>query len=301
MSQMAHSLSEVGSVASDFQSRSPVRLAVRRFLRHRLAVAGLTVIVLLIVACAAGPVVSPFDPVRISIEDKFAKPFSGPYVLGGDELGRDVLTRLLSAGRVSLTVGLCAMAISVALGTLAGAVAGYYGGVIDSVIMRFVDAMLCFPTIFLLLAMAAFVKPSLLTITLIVALTSWMGVARLVHGQMKALKEREFALAAYAIGAPHWYIIRRQLLPNAVAPIVVAATLNVANAILLESYISFLGYGIQPPTASWGNMLNNAQTYFLDAPWVAIFPGFMITAAVTSFNFLGDGLRDALDPKLSQE
>lgn len=301
MSQLAHSLREAGAAATPVESPSPARLALRRFLRHRLAVVGTIVIVLLAVTCAVGPFISPFDPLRIEIADKFARPLSGGYIFGGDELGRDVLTRLLTAGRVSMTVGLCAMAISVVIGTLAGAVAGYYGGAIDSLIMRFVDAMLCFPTIFLLLAMAAFIRPNLFTITLIIALTSWMSVARLVHGQVRALKEREFTLAARALGAPNWYIIRRQLLPNAVAPIVVAATLNVANAILLESYISFLGYGIQPPVASWGNMLNNAQTYFNSAPWVAIFPGLMITLAVTSFNFLGDGLRDALDPHLGRQ
>lgn len=300
MGNAAQSLQKMGAAGQHVTSTSPGRMAMRRFLRHRLAVVGLTVIALLMITCALGPVVSPYDPVRINIADKFADPFGGKHILGGDELGRDVLTRLLSAGRISLTVGLLAMAISVVVGTIAGAVAGYYGGVADAVIMRLVDAMLCFPTIFLLLAMAAFVKPSLITITLIIALTSWMGVARLVHGQMRALREREFTLAARAIGAPSSYIVRRQLLPNAVAPIVVAATLNVANAILLESYISFLGYGIQPPTASWGNMLNNAQTYFNAAPWVAIFPGVMITLAVTSFNFVGDGLRDALDPHLGQ-
>jgi len=166
--------------------------------------------------------------------------------------------------------------------------------------MRFVDAVLSFPTIFLLLALAAFIKPNLFTITIIIGATAWMEVARIVRGQILSLREQEFVLAARSIGASNSHIIARQLLPNAVAPIVVAATLNIANAILLESYISFLGYGIQPPTASWGNMLNNAQSYFNTAPWVAIFPGVLITLAVTSFNFVGDGLRDALDPRLGK-
>jgi peptide/nickel transport system permease protein len=280
-------------------SLSPSQLAVRRFRRHRLAVFGLGMIVLLVLSAAVGPLLA-FDPLYIDIRNKFAPPLTGPHLLGGDELGRDLLARLLVAGRISLTVGLAAMAVSMTIGTLAGAIAGYYGGVVDAVIMRFVDAVLSFPTIFLLLGLAAFVKPNLLTITLIIGVTAWMEVARIVRSQILSLREREFTLAARAMGATNWHIIARELLPNAMAPIVVAATLNIANAILLESYISFLGYGIQPPVASWGNMLNNAQSYFDTAPWVAIFPGLMITLSVTSFNFVGDGLRDALDPRLGR-
>jgi peptide/nickel transport system permease protein len=280
-------------------SLSPSQLALRRFRRHRLAVFGLGMIILLVLSAAVGPLVA-FDPLYIDIRNKFAPPLTGPHLLGGDELGRDLLARLLVAGRISLTVGLAAMAVSMTIGTLAGAIAGYYGGVVDAVIMRFVDAVLSFPTIFLLLGLAAFVKPNLLTITLIIGVTAWMEVARIVRSQILSLREREFTLAARAMGATNWHIIARELLPNAMAPIVVAATLNIANAILLESYISFLGYGIQPPVASWGNMLNNAQSYFDTAPWVAIFPGLMITLSVTSFNFVGDGLRDALDPRLGR-
>ena len=186
------------------------------------------------------------------------------------------------------------------IGTLAGAIAGYHGGVAGRVILRFVDAVLSFPTIVLLLGLAAFVKPTLLTITLIIGVTAWMEVARIVRSQVLSLHERECTLAARAMGATNWHIIAGELLPKTMAPIIVAATLNIANAILLESYISFLGYGIQPPVASWGNMLNNAQSYFDTAPWVAIFPGLMITLSVTSFNFVGDGLRDALDPRLGR-
>lgn len=282
------------------RTNSPTRLAVRRFLRHRLAVFGLVMIVLLFLASALGPVISPYDSLQIDFRNKFQPPFQSSHVLGGDELGRDLLTRLLVAGRISLTVGLAAMALSITIGTVAGAIAGYYGGWVDIGIMRVVDAVLCFPTIFLLLALAAIVEPSLLTITVIIGITAWMTVARIVRGQILSLREREFAIAARAIGATNRYIIFRQLLPNMLSPIVVAATLTVARAILLESYISFLGYGIQPPTASWGNMLNNAQSYFESAPWVAMFPGLMITLAVTSFNFLGDGLRDAFDPRLGE-
>jgi peptide/nickel transport system permease protein len=190
------------------------------------------------------------------------------------------------------------MAIGMAVGILVGAVAGLHGGWLGAALMRFVDAVLCFPSIFLLLALAALVSPGLLSIIILIAATSWMDVARIVEGQVKSLRERDFAVAAEVLGASNARIIVHELVPNAVAPIMVAATLNVARAILLESYVSFLGYGIQPPVPSWGNMLNNAQIYLTSAPWLAILPGLAITLAVTSFNFLGDGLRDALDPRM---
>ena len=275
----------------------PGRRALRRFLRHRLAVVGFVTVVVLVLACAIGPEIIPYGPLHIDLMVRFTAPFVGPHFFGTDQLGRDLLVRLLMAGRISLTVCFSAMLISTAAGTLIGAVAGYFGGWIGSALMRFVDAVLCFPQIFLLLALAAFVTPDVLTITLVIAATAWMEVARVVEAEMKRLRERDFALAAEVLGASNGFIIFRELLPNAVAPIVVAATLNVARAILLEAYVSFLGYGIQPPMPSWGNMLNNAQEYLVSAPWLAIFPGVMITLAVTGFNFIGDGLRDALDPR----
>ncbi len=271
---------------------------VRRFMRHRLALAGVAIILVLVLLAAFGPDVSPYNELTIDIRHRFAAPFGGAHVLGTDQLGRDMLTRLEMAGRISLTVGCAAMVLSTIVGTVVGVLAGYYGGVIGAALMRIVDAMLCFPSIFLLLALAAFVEPSLFSITIIIAATGWMEVARLVEAQVRSLRDRDFAVAALALGAPDRMIMFRELFPNAVAPIVVAATLNVARAILLESYISFLGYGIQPPVPSWGNMLNNAQEYLVSAPWLAILPGAAITLAVTGFNFLGDGLRDALDPRL---
>jgi len=271
---------------------------VRRFIRHRLALAGFATIIVLAFAAGVGPYLNPYNDLHIDILHRFTPPFAGPHVLGTDSLGRDMLARLEMAGRVSLTVGCAAMVISTIVGTVIGVLAGYYGGVIGAVLMRFVDAVLCFPSIFLLLALAAFVQPTLLSITLIIAATGWMEVARQVEAQIRALRDRDFAVAALALGASDRMIMFRELIPNAIAPIVVAATLNVARAILLESYISFLGYGIQPPTPSWGNMLNNAQEFLATAPWLAIFPGVAITLAVTGFNFLGDGLRDALDPRL---
>lgn len=259
---------------------------------------GLGIFVFLVVASALGPYLNPYDDLHIDIVHRFAPPLAGPHILGTDQLGRDMLARLESAGRISLTVGVAAMLLSVAFGTIVGVLAGYYGGIIGATLMRFVDAALCFPSIFLLLALAAFVEPNLLSITIIIAATAWMEVARLVEAQIRALRSRDFAIAAVALGAPDRMIMFRELIPNAIAPIVVAATLNVARAILLESYISFLGYGIQPPTPSWGNMLNNAQEYLTSAPWLAILPGVAITLAVVACNFLGDGLRDALDPRL---
>ncbi|MGL4285713.1 MAG: ABC transporter permease, partial [Phreatobacter sp.] len=240
----------------------------------------------------------PFDDTYIDIVKRFAPPFSGAHVLGTDELGRDILARLMMGGRISLAIGFVAMAIAMAIGIVVGTVAGYYGGWIGAVLMRFVDAVLCFPAIFLLLALAALIDPGVLSTTLLIAATAWMNVARIVEGQIRSLRERDFAVAAEAMGSSDMRTMFRELVPNAMAPIVVAATLNVAKAILLESYVSYLGYGIQPPVASWGNMLNNAQIYLTSAPWLALLPGIAITLAVTSFNFIGDGLRDALDPRM---
>ena len=270
-----------------------------KFRRNRLASASAVVIVLLVLLAAFAPWVAPRDPLYIEMVYKFAQPGQAGFLLGADEMGRDVLSRLLHAGRVSLSVGLMTALIAVLVGSILGALAGYYGGTLDAVIMRLVDVLLSMPTIFLLLALAAFLKPSVFTITLIIGLNSWMTVARMVRGQILSIKQQEFIMAARAMGSSDRRLIFRELLPNAMAPVLVAATLNVATAILLESSLSYLGYGIQPPTASWGNMLNNAQTYVLYAPWVAIYPGIMITLTVLSFNFAGDGLRDALDPRLS--
>jgi peptide/nickel transport system permease protein len=274
---------------------------LRRFARHRLAVIGLISIVVLVLACAFGPPLLPYNDIHIDLRHRFQAPLAGPHLFGSDQLGRDMLARLLMAGRISLTVGFVAMIISTAVGVVVGTVAGFYGGWVSSVLMRLVDAVLCFPTIFLLLTLAAMISPDLVTITLIIALTAWMEVARVVEAQIRALRERDFAVAVEAMGASDGYLMFRELLPNALAPIVVAATLNVARAILLESYVSYLGYGIQPPTPSWGNLLENAQEYLTSAPWLALFPGAIITIAVTGFNFVGDGLRDALDPRMDLE
>lgn len=268
---------------------------MQRFLQHRLAMVGLVMLVILTLACVFGPYLLPFNELHIDLTARFAPPFTDKHYLGTDPLGRDLAARLLMAGRISLLVGFFAMVISTVIGTVIGVVAGYYGGKVNSVLMRFVDAFLAFPSIFLLLALAAFIKPSPIMITVIIAITSWMEIARIVEAEVKSLRERDFVMAGRMLGLSNAHIMFREMLPNIIGPIIVAATLTVARAILLEAYISFLGYGIQAPLPSWGNMLNGAQQYLATAPWLAIIPGITITVAVTSFNFIGDGLRDALD------
>lgn len=269
----------------------------RRFARNRMALAGFAVIAAMILLSYAGPLFGGYDANRIDILHRFVPPLHSDHILGTDELGRDVLARLMAGGRISLAIGLIAMLISVVIGTAIGMVAGYRGGFIGAALMRFVDAVMAFPTIFLVLALALLIKPGIVSTTLLIAATSWMGVARLVEGQYRALRNAEYAAAARTFGASGLRVMVVELLPNVAGAIIVVATLNVARAILLESYVSYLGYGIQPPAASWGNMLNNAQVYLSSAPWLAIVPGLAITLTVTSFNFMGEGLRDILDPR----
>lgn len=272
--------------------------ALNRFLRHRLAILGTVTVFLLILSAVFAAEVAPRSPLYIDLLRRFSPPLSGPFVLGTDPLGRDLLSRLIYAGRISLTVGFAAMLVSAVVGTAVGMLAAYRGGILDALLMRFTDVAFSLPSIFLLLLLAAFIPPSVVSITLIIGFTSWMPMARLVRGQVLTVLRLDYIESARAGGAGDLRVVLRHLLPNSTAPMVVAATLNVADAILAESYVSYLGYGIQPPFASWGNMLNNAQSYFVSAPWLAIFPGLMITLAVTSINFIGDGLRDALDPRL---
>lgn len=273
---------------------------MRRFRRHRLAMVGLFLLVALTLACVVGPWVLPYDSLFIDLRARFAPPLTGKHYLGTDPLGRDIAARLLMAGRVSLLVGFAAMVLSTLIGTIVGIVAGYRGGWISAALMRTTDAFLSFPSIFLLLALAALLKPSPMMITVIIAVTSWMEVARIVEAEVRSLREREFVQAGRMLGLSGSHIMFREILPNAMGPIIVCATLTVARAILLEAYVSFLGYGIQPPLPSWGNMLNGAQQYLESAPWLAIIPGLVITIAVASCNFIGDGLRDALDVRDDQ-
>ncbi len=266
-----------------------------RFIKHHLALIGLLMIATLLLACLLGPHLLPYDSLFIDLRARFAPPLTGKHYLGTDPLGRDLAARLLMAGRISLLVGFSAMVLSTLIGTFVGVLAGYKGGLVGTVLMRTVDGFLSFPSIFLVLALAAALKPSPVMITVVIAVTSWMEVARIVEAEVRSLREREFVLAGRMLGLSAMHIMFREILPNTTGPIIVASTLTVARAILMEAYISFLGYGIQPPLPSWGNMLNGAQQYLGTAPWLAIIPGLAITIAVTSFNFIGDGLRDAFD------
>jgi peptide/nickel transport system permease protein len=276
---------------------SPWRQVVRRFRRNRLAVFGFIVLVILCILSILTPWIAPHDPAAIDLFNIQAPP-SPEHWMGTDDLGRDTLTRLLYGSRVTLLVALSATTIGVLVGVVLGGISGYYGGFVDTLIMRFIDVMLSFPTLFLLIILSAYVKATIPGIVAIIGFTSWMGIARLVRGELLSLKEKEFVEASHAVGAKDGRIIFRHLIPNAMGPVIVAGTLNIGYAILYESSLSFLGVGIQPPAASWGNMLTNAQSYVVNAPWLAFWPGIFIFVTVLCFNFVGDGLRDALDPKL---
>ena len=227
-------------------------------------------------------------------------PPSLQHPLGTDELGRDVLSRMIWGSRISLKVGFVAVGIAIFIGVIVGAVAGYYGGWVDAVLMRFVDMMLCFPAFFLILAVIAILEPSIYNIMAVIGLTSWMGVARLVRAEFLRIREMDFVKAARSIGASDFRIIFRHILPNAMSPVLVAATLGVAGAILTESALSFLGIGVQPPTPSWGNMLTAGKDNMEIAWWLSVFPGLAILVTVLGYNLLGEGLRDLLDPRLKE-
>lgn len=274
-------------------------LFLRRLFRNRLALAGLTVVLFLFVLSLLAPYLTPYDPDAIDAYHVLMPP-SWQHWFGTDELGRDVLTRVLYGARISLKVGFVAVGISIAIGTGIGLVAGYYGGWLDALLMRLVDIMLCFPTFFLILAVIAMLEPSIWYIMAIIGLTGWMGVARLVRAEVLSLREREFVLAATALGASDFRIIFRHILPNALSPVLVSATLGVAGAILTESALSFLGIGVQPPTPSWGNILTSGKDYIEFAWWLSLFPGVAILVTVLSYNLVGEGIRDALDPRINR-
>ncbi len=277
------------------------RLALRRFLKHRLAVAAAFFLFALSLSALLAPYVAPWDPYRMDIARMEQAP-SRTHLLGTDQIGRDVLSRIIYASRVSLTVGLITALVSTFIGTALGALSGYFGGLADSAIMRLADIVMSFPMLPIAIVVVALVGPGARNIVFIAALLSWPGLARIVRGQFLALREHDYTQAARAIGASSLRITFRHLLPNAMAPIVVWATLNVAEVILLEAGLSFLGLGVQIPTATWGNMLMSAQSIrVIEAfPWIWIPPGIMILLTVLSINILGDGLRDALDPSLTR-
>ena len=267
--------------------------------RNQLAVGGGAVVLLLVALAALAPVLAPWDPNRPDIKKILAEP-SRNHPLGTDQLGRDVLSRMLHGARVSLAVGFVSVGIATAIGIVLGALAGYNGGRIDGFIMRLVDLMLVFPRFFLLLAVLAFLRPSIWTIMAVIGLTGWMGVTRLVRAEFLALKEREFVVWSQSVGASGFRVIWRHILPNAMAPVLVAMTLGIPAAILTESGLSFLGLGVQPPYATWGNILNEGKDTIEIGWWLSLYPGVAILLTVLSYNLLGEGIRDALDPRLRQ-
>ena len=267
--------------------------------RNPLALAGLFTVGALFLVALLAPLLTPYDPDAIDASLILAPP-SAEHIFGTDELGRDVASRMIYGARISLAVGFVAVGISVVIGCIIGALAGYYGSWVDALAMRFTDIMLCFPTFFLILAVIAFLQPSIWNIMIVIGVTSWMGVARLVRAEFLSLKEREFVLAARAQGIGDGRIIFRHILPNAMAPVYVSAILGVAGAVLLESGLSFLGLGVQPPTPSWGNILTAGKDNIEIAWWLSVFPGIAILVTVLAYNLLGEGIRDALDPRLRE-
>lgn len=271
----------------------------QRFRCNHFAMTGAFVVVSLFLLSLLAPIISPWDPTTIDAYHVLLPP-SAAHWMGTDELGRDVLSRVIYGARISLKVGFVAVGIAITIGTVVGLLSGYYGGWVDAILMRFVDIMLCFPTFFLILAVIALLEPSIWYIMLIIGITGWMGVARLVRAEVLSIKERDYITAARSIGASNFRIIFRHILPNAAAPVFVAATLGVAGAILTESALSFLGIGVQPPTPSWGNILTSGKDYLEFAWWLSLFPGVAILVTVLAYNLLGEGIRDALDPRLQR-
>lgn len=275
------------------------RLAARRFRKNRLAMAGLGVMALLYWVTLLAPFIAPYDPnFQGNIVLNRYLPPSAEHLMGTDKFGRDVFSRILYGARISLSIGFLAVGISITLGTLVGAVAGYFRGWVDTAIARLIDMLLSIPRLILLLVIIAIFQPTIFLVIVILGLTGWEGSARIVRGQFLQLREQEFVQASRALGYSDARIIMRHILPNTLAPIIVIATLNIGNTILLEAALSFLGLGVQPPTASWGSMVNDGRDAMITAWWISTFPGLAIVLTVVSFNLLGDGLRDALDPRL---
>lgn len=304
------------------KAETPFQQVWRAFRKDRLAMAGLYVLVTLIALALLGKLVTEWwvllDPATVRLPDKLLPPLSrasaalqpgeappwGLYPFGTDELGRNVFARMLQGSFVSLSVGIVAVSISLVIGISLGGVAGFYGErkwgpfSIDALIMRFTDVVLCFPTFFLILTVVALLPPSIYNIMIVIGMTSWMGTARFVRAEFLSLRERDFVTAAHALGLPEWRIIFRHMVPNAMAPVLVSASIDVAYAILTESALSFLGFGVRPPFATWGNILADGRVYIFDAPWLFAIPGTAILIVVLAFNLVGEGLRDAMNPRL---
>lgn len=268
-------------------------------LSNPLAFSGFVIIATVLLLALLAPLIAPYDPNAIDVKSILLPP-SGAHWMGTDGLGRDVFSRMLYGARISLLVGFVAVGIATLIGVVLGAIAGYYRGWVDTFIMRLVDVMLSIPTFFLILAVIAFLTPSIWNIMIVIGLTSWMGVTRLVRAEFLSLREREFVLAAETLGAQDGRLIFRHLLPNSLTPIIVSSVLGVASAVLVESGLSFLGLGVQPPQASWGNILTDGKEYIEFAWWLSVFPGIAILLTVLGYNLLGEGLRDALDPRTTK-
>jgi peptide/nickel transport system permease protein len=309
-------LASAASRARPGDGVSQWKLVYRRFVRNRVAIAGFAIVMVLYCVALLAPLLSPHAPDRQAdiVHTRYLPPGShwdlpapadgsGPgehltFLLGTDKFGRDVLSRMIYGSRISLSIGFVAVGIAITLGTLLGALAGYFGGRTDWMIMRFVDVLYAFPRIFLVLTLIAIYSPHIWLIIAVIGATAWMGVARLVRGQILTLKEQEFIAATHALGLPDRRVIFRHVLPNTLSPVIVAASLMIGDVILTEATLSFLGLGVQPPTASWGNIINQGRDNLLGAWWIATFPGLAIVLTVVSYNLVGDGLRDALDPRL---
>jgi peptide/nickel transport system permease protein len=257
---------------------------------------GLAIIAMVLLMALLAPWIAPYDPDAIEVKSILIAPSSAHW-MGTDGLGRDVFSRMLFGARISLLVGFVAVGIATVIGVILGAVSGFYRGWVDIVVMRLVDVMLSIPTFFLILAVIAFLTPSIWNIMIVIGLTSWMSVTRLVRAEFLSLREREFVLSAQALGAGNFRLIFRHLLPNSLTPIIVSSVLGIASAVLIESGLSFLGLGVQPPQASWGNILTDGKEYIQFAWWLSLFPGMAILLTVLGYNLLGEGLRDALDPR----
>jgi len=272
----------------------------KRFRRNKLALFGALIIVSLTVVAVSAPFVAPFNPNQQDILHRLEPP-SHKHLLGTDDLGRDLLSRIVYGTRVSLLVGFVAVGIAIMIGSLLGLISGYFGGRLDSLIMRFVDIMLCFPTFFLILMVIAFLEPNIWNVMVVIGITGWPGLTRLVRGECLSVREREFVQAAKALGLSNRRVMFVHLLPNVMAPILVSATLGIGGAILTESALSFLGLGVQPPTPSWGNILTAGKDYITVAWWLSLYPGLAILITVLAYNLLGEGLRDVLDPRMMSE
>lgn len=272
---------------------------MKELIKNKMAFGSLIFIAVIILFALFAPLIAPYDPSAVDSASVLMGP-STNHIFGTDMLGRDIFSRIVYGSRISLSIGFIAVGIAVLMGIFFGSIAGYYGGVADSVIMRFVDIMLCFPTLFLILAVIAILEPSIFNIMIVIGATSWMGTARLIRAEVLTLKERDYVTASKVMGAGDAWIILKHLVPNAIGPVLVSATLGIGGAILVESALSFLGIGVQPPTPSWGNILMDGKSTLGVAWWLTVYPGVFIFLTVLAYNLLGEALRDVLEPRLRE-